>query len=266
MDIALIPPLSMMDYNVETHTTLLLPQLLMYRNYSGMAVRARNSENFVILDNGAAEGVEVSHSMLLSQAQTYLVNEVVCPDVLRSSFATLATTEKFMDYVANKYMLPGQRHNRHGDLKFGFVAQGTSTMESESFIWHMLKESKYHEFYQTVYLPRLLIGETRDFLARINVVRWMRNAHLECDIHLLGTHPAWVREVQAARSSGREIRSVDTSAPFNFALAGASVMNSNRSFNLPGPSREPGYFDMEATRFPEELTRDNVEAMKDWVR
>src|SRR5882757_5645454 len=101
MRAALIPPKGYEDYalNSNIHLVLPLPPLIQNMKYLDVYQRAQRRGDFVILDNGCAEGQLVSGHHLLNVARAIRAHEIVAPDVMGDAAATLTATTNFIfDY------------------------------------------------------------------------------------------------------------------------------------------------------------------------
>src|ERR1700748_2794438 len=98
MRLALIPPVSLIDDIFNTNYQMVLPHIA-HLNYIAAYRSARKRGDFLILDNGAAEGETPSLADLMTAAQDYMANEVVVPDVLGDADQTRALAEDFGEFI-----------------------------------------------------------------------------------------------------------------------------------------------------------------------
>jgi hypothetical protein len=85
MYLALIPPVSLLDYTDRTDFQLMLPQLVSDDRYAyTYGHHCKDHQQFVTLDNGAAEGIETDPKLLLEMAKFYKVNEDCSASLLRA--------------------------------------------------------------------------------------------------------------------------------------------------------------------------------------
>lgn len=197
----------------HTNYQLLLPQLTESHKYVKAYHRRRREGDFMILDNGAAEGVETTPEKLHKLAEHMMVNEIVIPDTLLDMQATVSQAIEFEKYVSPKF-------------RYMAVAQGKTLHECYECIHHFAKLP----YISTIGIPRHVIT-TVDGDARFHLVRFIRNNfNQQFDIHLLGMNPAFINELDAFGYSYQvcNVRGVDTSAPFTYAMAGFSLLETDK--------------------------------------
>lgn len=250
MKLALIPPYAHANAIKHTDYQLLLPQCLSNRRYLNAYRRARRDGNYLILDNGVAEGVNTTPEALHVEAHRMMVNEIVVPDTMQDAEATLQQARNFTLHgwvQANTYNYMG-------------VVQGTSYAEC----WDCIYGFNALPYITTLGIPRHLlttIGED----ARINLVNYIRkqHSHSRFQIHLLGMNPAYTNELISFGRAYKalNVRGIDTSAPFYYALAGQLLGYYRGEVAI---TRPDNYFDREIGT-AELFTYPNIAIMKDWV-
>jgi hypothetical protein len=137
------------------------------------------------------------------------------------------------------------------------VAQGQTVRELEQCIEMYVDLDTVN----TIGIPRLImdsLGKT----ARLDLAAWIRTKYGErFKIHLLGTNPLWVKEVYYAAKYHPYIRSVDTSLPYNYAIAGEKVDDTNVVVKRPA-----GYFEKDWRPLLDlGLVTHNEQVMKSWL-
>lgn len=247
MRLALIPPTSLLTASPNTNYHLMLPQLVGNWWYSSLfKFRGIDSEQYVILDNGAAEGCDVTPDVLMDCADKYRVDEVVMPDVM---YDTLATSIKVIDFLKE---LQGREHT----YKLGLVVTGRSETEAFEFALQMMDQ--YGDKVDVLYLPRLLVTKENPF-TRIDLAQDLLDLFPYEEIHFLGANSLFIREMQEAGKLGI-VRGMDTSAPFNYTFHGQK-MDEESSCNRP-----EGYFDLHASKFDWHLLQYNIGLAQEWAR
>lgn len=244
--LALIPPISQLGWTLETNYQLMLPHLLddeRYRRIYGQ--HCADPDQFVILDNGAAEGVEVEGQELIDTALWMGADEVVIPDVIRDAEATQREAEKFHE----KYYV------NDPELSYMFVIQGnTPGRFLDSIAW-----ATGQEWIDTIGIPRHMI-ETLDVAhARVRAARVIREV---CDkpVHLLGASPFCPDELSFFDEDWPEnVRGTDTSSPFNYAHAGKLLKQGDEVH------RPRGYFDLKVEDFDRACVKTNIESLQNWT-
>lgn len=256
MELALIPPKSLMADTNRTRMQLVLPQLLKYKpedNLDDYSLRYRkhcdDPHQYVIMDNGAAEAEQISSTQLLRIAELYAPDELAIPDTLANSEATILQAWDF--FGKNQRTLDKINADRYKsglvDLKLGFVAQGRSVDESVNCVIQMLSHH-WSSQVKVIYIPRLLVRESSDHLARIKVWKTLhRSLGAQFEYHFFGAAPSWPNEVNVIRDY-EGIRSIDTSLPYTMAHYVADI---NSSYKREGLNRPVGYFERPIDNFPD---------------
>jgi len=213
MRVALIPPLHRLDDLKLTNYQLMLPYIdglptrrnPRYCDYYAAAVKRGD---YVILDNGAAEGKMDDWQSLLNLAKYVGATEVILPDVIGDQAGTFRVASAAW-------------HTRDSMLKYMYVAQGQTMGD----VMLSIDEARQLSPYLAIGLPRHLLT-TISFDARVQLVRWMNEAFSDrLNIHLLGTNRSWLQEVKYIQRVDRKkyIRGVDTSAPYCYAAFDADM-------------------------------------------
>jgi hypothetical protein len=258
LQIALIPPTSLLDFTYRTSYQLALPHMLDSDNvYSEHYSHLADSfDHHIILDNGEAEGQnKYSPHQLWKLATTYGFDEVVAHDIMGDSHGTVLWTGKFIE------ALRPELEANPGALKIGAVAQSTSI---EGALWtaeHLL--TKFPHEIDVLYIPRLLIATTQRTTARVELALLLEEKlnlqERHIGIHLLGAHHDAPMEVLRVTQDAPNVRSMDTSMPFNYAYAGAHFGEGHHK-------RPEGYFELAAHDFNPPLAAQNVEVLLRWAK
>lgn len=241
MKVGLIPARGLENYALLSrfHLVLAIPELMARRAYSGMYKRAVRLGDYVVLDNGAAEDRHVDEFTLCQTAEDLGCQELVLPDVMYRAKQTVNAVTRFLSSHPN------------GMVKMA-VAQGVLMHDLQ---WCV---SKYSDMpgVDVVGLPRHLVTTTGKAATRIELANWIERSYPgRFQVHLLGTNPAWLKEVAAAAKYAAHIRSVDTSLPFNYALAGKVLRNAGAQV-----ARPEGYFDQDwSGHIDARILRDNIQ-------
>lgn len=235
MRLSLIPPLSLLTWASNTNYHLMLPQLTSNFWYNSLyTFRGMDPEQYIILDNGAAEGCTTPPVDLITIAERYTVDEVVLPDVLGDTLGTSIAVREFMKE------LEGRKH----DYKLGLVCTGRSRWEAFDFAQGMLDQ--WPEKIDVLYLPRLLVKENDKF-ARLDLAADLHEVFPDIEMHFLGANSKFIEEMKYAGELGF-LRGMDTSAPYNYAFAG-QTLDGGQEVNRP-----EGYFYQESQRFTRSLS------------
>lgn len=246
MKLAIITPLKRVRDAYSRDTQLLLPQLLQDERYVNQYTTPKPDGQFRIMDNGVAEGCDMTSTVIYKAARMVHADEVVINDVYGDGEATQRNLECW-----------------EADANFGhmYVVHGRTIA---SVFERALYAQKF-PFVTCIGLPRVLFdtvqgnrfgGTLRGHLA--SVIK--ANARREIDIHLLGSHPLWYNEAHQV-ASNKAIRSMDTSLPYYLAMYGHSIQNA--PVNLRRPK---GFFRWEPeSRSSVIIAKQNTKTMDEWI-
>jgi hypothetical protein len=244
MKVAVIPPRHYWHYVGHGEAWLGLAQMV---DETYWMHHHRHPGQIRIMDNGAAEGEMVSNLKLLLTAKKHTAKEVVLPDELTDHLATMDKVGQFFKERADD--------TRLNDFDYVGVVQGRSFRQVKACIDYYASNPKI----TTLGVPRLLI----DYMgpeARIVIANWVKRQYDDrFQIHLLGTNKTYPREVLRAALDAPHIRSVDTSLPFNFAIADARLED-NREIGRPH-----GYLDLNWSGLDVGLIQHNIATLKEWA-
>src|SRR6185436_18168155 len=243
MRAALIPPRGYFNTALRSDYHLVLPQVSFDR-YEHLYSNLVDEEDFVILDNGAAEGQLVTDDVLINAMYAYGANEVVVPDVLRDMKATVAYATKFLQ----KFYLPSF-------TKPMLVVQGRTLEE----VFHCIDVFCETWPKATLGIPRHLLETLHDSSARAHVLTYIENNWGHWTVHLRGTHPKHPAEIKTLAEAFSWVRGVDTSMPYNFTIAGELLTEAS-----PGVARPKDYFDKVHVLDGELLDR-NIKTYLGWA-
>lgn len=244
MKLALIPPYSQMNTIYRTNYQLVLPEHLNNKLYQEAYITARRGGDYLIMDNGAAEGELLSPGQLRSKALGLMVNEIVVPDVLGNMMETLQLVKEFFQL--------GVDHR----FKYMGVIQGQTLDECCACVEAYYEE---HGNITVLGIPRHLIDTCKDKTVRAQLALYIRQNCPGYQVHLLGTNPSYIKELRdhATEFHAAGVRGVDTSAPFNYAWGAKSMLKGERC------DRPEYYFDI---ALPTTQSLDyNIQLLKAWT-
>jgi hypothetical protein len=244
MKAALIPPKGYLYTTRKADYHLCLAQIAepayrdFYRNHIHRSA-------FLIVDNGAAEGDPVDSDELARVALEYGADEIVIPDVMRDAKRTLQALD---DFIENGYP------DRLPSMSYMFVAQGTYVLEVIECIASALKRMPL-----TIGIPRHLL-ETFDRVdARVDILkRFQDEFGTEIPVHLLGTSYLMPGEVLQVAQKFPWVRGVDTSMPYNHAMASCDLRDRM------SVTRPRNYF-TEIHYMSDDLLNRNIETYQGWA-
>lgn len=244
MKLAVIPPLSLLPWALASDYHLMLPQLLYSRSYEFFFRHlCLNNDQYVILDNGAAEGYEATDEELVRLVAQFQPDELVLPDVIGDGPATVKRVGEFLrgfDFEPN--------------CKIGAVAAGQDRADALCTAVELL--SKYPDTIDVLYIPRSLVTPD-DPKARLHLAEQIHDIS-DREIHFLGASRFWVGEIREVAALPF-VRGMDTSAPFNYTFYGQWV-GRQRQITRPG-----AYFTIGGHNFDQDLLTVNITTMKEWA-
>jgi len=248
MQLALIPPTPLLRYTRMTHYQLMLPQYVQDIEYSSMYNNlCSNRSQYVILDNGANEGHNVTITPYITMAVRFGADEIVAPDAIGNQEGTIWLTRKFMKLY--------KVHRQKARVKVGIVAAGRDYKESAYTAQQLIEE--FPTEVKTVFIPRSLVTQVHP-TSRIEVAKLIHDQYPDAQIHMLGSSHYWIREIATIREECPYVRGLDTSAPFNYAYAGRRIDDGSLV------QRPPNYFNLRmANRL--DLVEYNIKRMIQWA-
>lgn len=244
MQLALIPPTSLLSYTWRTHYQLMLPHLLGDATYAHHYWNLKASGKYIILDNGKAEAQDITNHRLIGLLKRWRPHEFVLPDVLGNADATVDAVDTFFEDLGERRIYSS----------LGIVAQGRCIDEALTCLSEIMDE--HYNRVDVIYLPRLLV-KPEDPTARLALAHVVKADYPDKPIHFLGAAPSYIREMEVAGLSGL-VRSMDTSAPFNYAYEG-SLLEMGEVI-----SRPEKYFDQPASMFSRSVVLANVVTALNW--
>ena len=251
MKLALIPPIDLLEYTEETNMQLMLPHLLKDERYEYVYGRHCKAEDeFVILDNGEAEGETIEWDSLWSLVREYRPDEFVLPDTIADADETMEKAQEFRRKFGNSLLWGPQVL-----FSIMFVIQGRTMEEFEACI----RFAKKREWINVIGIPRHAIGTLGSPRARYDLAL-RANQLTDKPIHLLGASPLAPTELRDLKWwKLSQVRSTDTSMPFNYAYYDKVVRQGNNY------SRPEEYFDLPMQSFSMDKVDQNVQLLMEWT-
>lgn len=250
MKLAIIPPFSMLGATALSTYHLMLAQLADHPEYLKTYQVARSMGDFIILDNGAAEGEQVDNEELLRVAQLVNPQEIVLPDVMRDPDATFEAIIKFM---MQGYVRPEYRY-------MGVVQSAGSIQHARD----MIDTYSEMDWVDTIGLPRHLLQTCNDRTVRVNLaLETAAQYGNRFQIHLLGASPLWSAELEMAAKALNHldcVRGMDTSMPFNYGIKHTSVKGTDYI------KRIDNYFEYQPSDYERSIIMQNIIDMMEWAK
>jgi len=190
-----------------------LPHLFRGTKYLDFYLNKSEEGDFIILDNGAAEGFAYGPKHLLTLAEEVKATEIVIPDIMGEANDTLAHAQMFARYASPNY-------------QYMFVLQG-STIEEVMFCLRALDNGNMFSYVTTIGIPRHLYSLGKYF--RVSLTEFLIKEHFHdmYEIHFLGANE-WMGEVfnLSEMTDGLNgFRGIDTSLPVYMGLEGLNIRN-----------------------------------------
>lgn len=243
MKLALIPPIDMLEIAADFEYQLMLPHLIDNDRYAYAYNQfGRDATMYVILDNGAAEGITLDSNRLMEIAFQYSVDEIVLPDMMGDGPATRVVAQEFIDEYRSSWY-----------DSFMYVVQGNSVDNALSeALW-----AAQHRDIDVIGLPRLLTEGHGPF-ARHDIATTLYDSGVRKPVHLLGASPKYPMELSGSNWP-KTVRSTDTSSPFNFA-------HRNKYLDVAADiSRPTDYFNLPWDAFNQYALNRNIDLLKEWT-
>lgn len=263
MKLAFIPPVSMLSYTHKTDYQLMLPQLCNIPEYERVyEEHCRNKNQFVILDNGAAEEFECSWTDLVDLAYAFEPNEVVLPDTLGDKQDTIKKAEEFRRFFLHGSPLSSVQV--WSDFRWMFVVQGQTFEEVvECGTW-----AAAQDWIDTIGIPRHLVSSLDTLMARTKISNELTRIGSDKELHFLGANPNLCTEMATLASSGvtnpAYVRGMDTSMPFNYAFKSKYGIGTYLQPNAKAVHRPQDYFHLKEEHFDADVLKWNVERTIEW--
>lgn len=219
----------------------MLPHLAHQKRYKGFYQKRSREGDYIILDNGAAEGVEFGPKHLHTIAEFLGANEIVVPDVLGDTEETLARALAFSRYARPEF-------------RYMAVIQGQSVDEALKCL-NAFTSMPTLAYVTTIGIPRIL-STTVHKNFRLTLAEFITEQHLDAalEYHALGAS-AFIREV-ILLSEYEVIRGIDTSMPIYMGLEGLDIRT---DAYIPRPE---GYFDADKDH---KQVGVNIDTYVDWA-
>jgi len=242
---ALIPPRGYEKTALwsDIHLVLPLPSLTRNMDYIRMYDFARKRGDYIILDNGCAEGSLVSPKDLMLFAQVIRPHEIVAPDILDDAQGTWDLTSKFFS--------DGPEDVR--DYNIMAVLQGKSVQERMSLLEAFASIPEI----TAIGIPKIIVRQPGSTI-RLTTAMAIEAAYPNrFQIHLLGLNKAFPTEIRDV-AFPHWIRSMDSAQPYK--VTEADHMLSAR----PYAARRSDYFEQVKT-VDMELLKANVGLARKWA-
>lgn len=212
----------------------------------------RANGNFIMLDNGAAEGLEYGPRHLLRLAKEVEANEIIIPDTLGDYLETISKAKAFVPFA-------------DPDFKYMAVVQG-STVEEVLKCLYYFTSAPDMMYVTCLGLPRRLNTIEPHLRAVLASTIIREGIDTKFQIHFLG-YSKQVREIttltnvteghMAPHWDAPGFRGIDTSMPIYMGLAGRYILEDAYM------ERPANYFDITHDRYEQVMA--NINAFLIWA-
>jgi hypothetical protein len=255
MQVALIPPTSMLYMVAENPLHMVIPEGLKQSAYANFyRLMSLQATSTLMLDNGAFEAASpqgpLNNDQLIQMLFEYDIDKFVLPDFLGDADKSLLAAERFL-HVWNLH----QTVLAIKPTQFIAAVQGADEQQLKVCIEKYCQLEEDFEIPLTFGLPRWIADEMGRH-TRLAMADWIAN-RAPHPIHLLGMCPDWPSEIQYHNEL---VTSMDTSAPFSWAAAGMRLGVDDRPVERP-----ENYFNLDSRLVDEELAKRNVDTLWRWA-
>lgn len=220
---------------------MVLPHLFQQKRYRDFYHARSKAGDYIILDNGAAEGLQFGRKHLYYVAQEMGVHEIVVPDKLGDSNETIAMGLAFTRYTRAGY-------------RYMMVAQGKNANECIQTLDMIMTDPKF--LYVTcVGIPRLINHEDRHARFKVAKTIAQKGWNKAMEFHFLGATRD-LDEVGYLEETGIP-RGIDTSAPIYMGMHGLDIRIRD------WVTRPPNYFEMSNDN---SLVERNIKTYLGWAK
>lgn len=168
--------------------------------YKQFYIDRKNEGCFILLDNGAAEGEQLTREQMIEVINTINPDEVILNDILRDCDKTIKDSIQSAEYY---------RNNGYTG-RFMFVVQGMSVQECIDCYNKMDKQ-----YIDTIGIPKHINKTSNDKDARLKICKELDKYNKP--IHLLGCAES-MYEVKNVIDECENVRSCDTALAFIYSL------------------------------------------------
>jgi hypothetical protein len=246
MKVALIVPDKLIQtVGFRTNYHMVLPSELRRQEYS-LPYKQLAEHNYIILDNGIAEGTSYGMIDLLDMAAYIGADEIVVPDVMGDGLASCELAKRFEEGLLAK---------TYDKYAFMAVAHGKTFSELYSSIEYYISQ----DWINTIAFPRCLqiFGDDARFEA---IAYWIGDIIAAGkEVHCLGSTSDLTEVKRLAEFS--HIRGIDTCMPLDIIRAGVSLSQGEARYM----GRAPNYFTWVPTEAELELVNFNVTTYLTWA-
>lgn len=259
MEVAIIPPYSELHLLKGRKFQMMLPECRNNPDYRFFfEPNTRSRDMFVIMDNGMFEGKMRSLTEMIAMIDRWEPNEFVMPDSRDDPSKTLYNISLFLEeFVLTRYAITT---DVMAVIQVTDIDQVPRFMKQIAFLQDMFYKGQ-KQF--TIGIPRRLVETWMSRTARVDIANIVRQCGYSNPIHLLGyartgVLPSTFNEVAALRD---EVRSIDTDAPFVWAMRSYTLGAARCRLQRPG-----GYFHTRLEPAEHHIAMYNIQTIDGWAQ
>lgn len=229
MKAALIAPFGYEDTVLVSTIHLVLPlvETLVNDRYVAAYMRAKQRGDYLIMDNGAAEGRLRPTEVLINCVETFEADELVAPDVLGETAVTHDLVQQFLQELELIEAIEGPKPFAVQAVLQGFKHDDRA---------YLLDYYAQQERITVIGIPKVTIAHGSDGV-RARIAEYIQSEYPNrFKIHLLGASPNFPAEL-ARVDFPTFIRSTDSALPYKAAAESVRMTE-----EMPHPKRWEGYF------------------------
>jgi hypothetical protein len=226
----------------DIHLALPLLSLRSNMDYLRMLAFARKRGDYIILDNGCAEGQLVTNEELMLFARVIQAHEIVAPDVLDDANKTWELTYKFIENTSGV-----QDYNIMAVLQGRTVGERMALLESFATINEIT----------ALGIPKVTVRQPGS-QTRLTTAMAIHNLYPNrFKLHLLGLNEAFPTEMRDVAFPDW-IRSMDSAQPYKVTESGQRLSQQAHA------TRRPDYFENKV-EVDMALLKVNIETFRTWA-
>lgn len=259
MRVALIPPADLLHTIADRDLHMVIPEGLQasqsYRDFYRMLGHVPGPS--VLMDNGAFEAAGpqglLGKERLAELIHEYNVDQLVLPDVMGDHSRTIDAARGFLHYWEISQLEHGIK-----PMQFMVAVQGADANDLRWCIDDYVQLQEEFEMSFIFGLPKWTSQEIEVDI-RMKLAGYIQH-NFGGIVHLLGMSRVWPREVEFAQQTYPDtVRSVDTAAPYVYAINGALLESGDAA------ERPDNYFTYDSRLIDQRLLAHNLSTLGGWI-
>jgi len=167
--------------------------------------------DYKMLDNGAAEGEQLSNKDLIEVIKLVKPDEIIYPDIMGDKDATIKSSTEFYNE------LPDDLKNSLSKLG---VIHGKTFKEFQECAEYYMESGKIKV--DVIGVPKYSVYSLKNMFVRVKLAKWLNEKYPNVKIHFLGMNePFYI--IKQAIEKGMIIRSIDSIVPYQWEKENSSI-------------------------------------------